>query len=1100
MNLLLRKSLKVDVLGDSLYMKIRDHQEEAITVDIFKGPTLYIDGHRMKAAKCPSDELAITNCALINPDDFPSDVKHIEVSTGPSQHFVFSIRFYSGVDRGTVGFSAPQRKWATLSIGQTIDVKPFKVQNAECLCNVIIEADFMLKKTTSLDPYDSEQMARDFLIQFSNQIFTVGQQLAFSFQDKKVLSLFIKNLEAVDVQALAAGKNAVPRRVRMGRLLPDCNVQFDKAENSSLNLVGKAKGKLPRQSIINPDWDFGKMGIGGLDKEFNAIFRRAFASRVFPPEVVEQLGCKHVKGILLFGPPGTGKTLMARQIGKMLNAREPKIVNGPQILDKYVGESEANIRRLFADAEEEEKRCGPNSGLHIIIFDEIDAICKARGSVGGNTGVHDTVVNQLLSKIDGVDQLNNILVIGMTNRRDMIDEALMRPGRLEVQMEIGLPDENGRVQILNIHTKRMHEYKKIAEDVDCKELAALTKNFSGAELEGLVRAAQSTAMNRLIKASSKVEVDPEAMEKLMVERLDFLHALENDIKPAFGTAAEALEHFLARGIINWGSPVSSLLEDGQLYIQQARATEASGLVSVLLEGPPNSGKTALAAQLAKLSDFPFVKVCSPEDMIGFTESAKCLQIRKYFDDAYRSSLSCILVDNIERLLDYGPIGPRYSNLTLQALLVLLKKQPPKGRKLLILCTSSRRQVLEDMEVLSAFTGVLHVPNLSQPEHVLAVLEESDAFSKRDLAKIQNDLRGAKIFIGIKKLLALVDMVKQTDEEYRVFKFLTKMQEEGCVDLGTTGLHAHTTLTPSPNQAYTHSPRNHIAKATECSPCASDLRSFEIDYDDVSECTESLIDISHSKKGMTARGNEISPAKMPLMRIRSVEIVFEDEMSTCADAALLDKSIELISDSDDSTKCVDEIDNLQGEKDEEDNSVTLNPDDLSEDNSVSPTNIPIIEEVPTTVSSQQERLDVDDTNVPSECVTSALEDSSSLNISEVADSGRFTEDACTSNMETVPILSYEDALLSSSFDAIALDNAAASKSQDVEDVCRFLECKGKLFEYIDSNSDSSDNTAVCDVEYSPTNQLASLRDIVDDDSTVCESSDLQYDSFIDMGKF
>lgn len=740
---------------------------------------------RMKAAKCPADELAITNCALLNPDDFPSDVKHVEVSTGPSQYFVFSIKFYNGVERGCVGFSAPQRKWATLSIGQAIDVKVFKPQQAECLCGVTLEADFMLKKTTSLDPYDSDQMARDFLIQFGNQMFTVGQILAFSFQDKKVLSLVVKNLEAVDVKALAAGGNPVPRRVRFGRLLPDAAVQFDKAENSSLNLVGKAKGVQARQSIINPDWDFGKMGIGGLDKEFNAIFRRAFASRVFPPEVIEQLGCKHVKGILLFGPPGTGKTLMARQIGNMLNAREPKIVNGPQILDKYVGESEANVRRLFADAEEEEKRCGPNSGLHIIIFDEIDAICKARGSVGGNTGVHDTVVNQLLSKIDGVDQLNNILVIGMTNRRDMIDEALLRPGRLEVQMEIGLPEENGRVQILNIHTKRMKEYKKISEDVDTVELATMTKNFSGAELEGLVRAAQSTAMNRLIKASSKVEVDPEAMEKLMVERGDFLHALENDIKPAFGTAAEALEHFLARGITNWGTPVSSLLEDGQLYIRQAKASETSGLVSVLLEGAPNSGKTALAAQLAKTSDFPFVKVCSPEDMVGFTETAKCLQIRKYFDDAYRSTLSCILVDNIERLLDYGPIGPRYSNLTLQALLVLLKKEPPKGRKLLILCTSSRRQVMEDMEILSAFTGVLHVPNLSQAEHVMSVLVDSDVFTERELSKIQREIQGAKIFIGIKKLLALIDMVKQTEPQNRVIKFLTKMQEDGSLDLGTS---------------------------------------------------------------------------------------------------------------------------------------------------------------------------------------------------------------------------------------------------------------------------------------------------------------------------
>ena len=210
------------------------------------------------------------------------------------------------------------------------------------------------------------------------------------------------------------------------------------------------------------------------------------------------------QGILLHGPPGTGKTLMARQIGKMLNATDPKIVNGPEILDKYVGESEANIRKLFAEAEADEARLGPNSPLHIIIFDEIDAICKKRGSVAGNTGVNDTVVNQLLSKIDGVDQLNNILVIGMTNRPDMIDDALTRPGRLEVQIEIGLPKEAGRIQILNIHTRTMVSHKKMASDVDLVELAGLTKNFSGAEIEGLVRAAQSCALNRLVKADAKV--------------------------------------------------------------------------------------------------------------------------------------------------------------------------------------------------------------------------------------------------------------------------------------------------------------------------------------------------------------------------------------------------------------------------------------------------------------------------------------------------------------------------------------------------------------------------------------------------------------------
>ncbi|RZC38213.1 vesicle-fusing ATPase 1-like, partial [Asbolus verrucosus] len=718
-----------------------------------------------RVAKCPTDELSLTNCAIVNDTDFSQSVEHIEVITGGGQRFVFSVKKDSRVQKHEVGFNVPQRKWAILSIKQEIEVNPYKEE--DYITSIILEADYMQKKTSSHEQYDTDEMAKEFLYSFPNQMFTVGQQLAFAFKDKKLLLLIVKDIEVVNINTLKQGGDAKPRKSKMGKLYPNTVIQFEKAETSSLNLVGKSKGKQIRQSIINPDWDFQKMGIGGLGKEFNAIFRRAFASRVFPPEIVEQLGCKHVKGILLYGPPGTGKTLMARQIGKMLNAREPKIVNGPQILDKYVGESEANIRRLFAEAEEEEKRAGPNSGLHIIIFDEIDAICKQRGSVAGNTGVHDTVVNQLLSKIDGVEQLNNILVIGMTNRRDMIDEALLRPGRLEVQVEISLPDEEGRYEILNIHTSRMKQYKKISSDVDNKELASLTKNFSGAELEGLIRAAQSTAMNRLIKASNKVEVDPEAISKLLVSRSDFLNALEHDIKPAFGTALEILAQFLSRGIITWGSPVTSILEDGMLFIQQARAPDTSGLVSVLLEGPPNSGKTALAAQLAKNSDFPFVKVCSPEEMV--------------FDDAYRSTLSCILVDNIERLLDYGPIGPRYSNLTLQALLVLLKKQPPPGKKLLVLCTSSRRQVLEDMEMLSAFTAILHVPNLSKADHLLNVLEASEVFSTQELNRIAQQIRGKRIFIGIKKLLALIDMSRQTDEKSRVIKLITKLEEDGALE-------------------------------------------------------------------------------------------------------------------------------------------------------------------------------------------------------------------------------------------------------------------------------------------------------------------------------
>lgn len=127
---------------------------------------------------------------------------------------------------------------------------------------------------------------------------------------------------------------------------------FVKTDGARINIKASTK-RAAANAVVRPDFNFSDMGIGGLDDEFATMFRRAFASRIFPPGLVEKLGIQHVKGILLYGPPGTGKTLMARQIGKMLNAREPKIVNGPEVLNKFVGQSEENIRKLFADAEKE---------------------------------------------------------------------------------------------------------------------------------------------------------------------------------------------------------------------------------------------------------------------------------------------------------------------------------------------------------------------------------------------------------------------------------------------------------------------------------------------------------------------------------------------------------------------------------------------------------------------------------------------------------------------------------------------------------------------------------------------------------------------------
>ncbi|KAE8575237.1 hypothetical protein XENTR_v10003773 [Xenopus tropicalis] len=733
----------------------------------------------MQAARCPTDELSITNCAVVNEKDFQSG-QHVNVRTSPNHRYIFTVKTHHTILPGSIAFSLPQRKWAGLSIGQDVEVGVYTFDKTkQCIGTMTIEIDFLQKKSIDSNPYDTDRMAAEFIQQFNNQAFSVGQQLVFSFNDK-LFGLVVKDIEAMDPSILKGEQSTGKRqKIEVGLVVGNSQVVFEKADSSSLNLTGKSKTRQDRQSIINPDWNFEKMGIGGLDKEFSDIFRRAFASRVFPPEIVEQMGCKHVKGILLFGPPGCGKTLMARQIGKMLNAREPKVVNGPEILNKYVGESEANIRKLFADAEEEQRRLGANSGLHIIIFDEIDAICKQRGSMAGSTGVHDTVVNQLLSKIDGVEQLNNILVIGMTNRPDLIDEALLRPGRLEVKMEIGLPDEKGRLQILHIHTARMREHSLLSSDVDVGELAQETKNFSGAELEGLVRAAQSTAMNRHIKATNKVEVDMEKAERLQVTKGDFFTSLGNDIKPAFGTNQEDYASYIMNGIIKWGDPVTRVLDDGELLVQQTKNSDRTPLVSVLLEGPPHSGKTALAAKISEESNFPFIKICSPEKMIGFSETAKCQAIKKIFEDAYKSQLSCVVVDDIERLLDYVPIGPRFSNLVLQALLVLLKKAPPQGRKLLIIGTTSRKDVLQEMEMLDAFSTTIRVPNIVTGEQLMEALELLGGFKDNERSVIAQQVKGKKVYIGIKKLLMLIEMSMQMDPEYRVSKFLALLKEEAA---------------------------------------------------------------------------------------------------------------------------------------------------------------------------------------------------------------------------------------------------------------------------------------------------------------------------------
>jgi vesicle-fusing ATPase len=731
---------------------------------------------KLGVGNLPSNRLALTNKVYLSQDNLGSISGYYEkhnVPVGKSMlvevnGHAYQVEAHPQVPNDQVGLNGLQRRFLKLSLSAQVKLNPFVPSSSIALAALELTVDLLAKK--KLDPktkpkeMDTNRLAQAVLLVLEEQVMEPGRAMAMDFEGTK-LELTVKHMETVSVKKKKEGEEAAS--CKMGQLLAPTLITFSRAEggapmNFTGDFIAAGAGGGGATNLFTGDFDFEKLGIGGLDAEFNQIFRRAFASRIWPAHIIQQMGINHVRGMLLFGPPGCGKTLIARQIGKALNSREPKIVNGPEILNKFVGGSEEKIRELFAEAEKEQLEMGDNSMLHIVILDEMDAICKQRGSVKDGTGVSDSVVNQLLSKIDGVDSLNNILLIGMTNRKDMIDDALLRPGRLEVHVEIGLPDTAGRLQILNIHTRNMKKANRITEDAIEKLplLAEKAKNFSGAELEGLVKAASSFALTRCVDVKDLSKA-PDA-SKLVLQYADFMQALE-DVEPKFGAQSQELKAYYRNGFVPYGDGFDLLMSTLERLVEQVRVSDKTPLMSVLLQGPAASGKTAIAAKAAVDSGFPFVRMISADEMIGYSETSKSQMIHKAFMDSYKSPLSIIFIDDIERIIDYVPIGPRFSNTVLQTLLVLLKKIPPdEGRRLLVIGTTSCPHLLEDLGLVQAFGVTQSVPLLEEPKDVCEVLRVAAHMNEKDARSIAKAIRSKPI--GIKQLLMVAEMAKQGSEE------------------------------------------------------------------------------------------------------------------------------------------------------------------------------------------------------------------------------------------------------------------------------------------------------------------------------------------------
>lgn len=697
-----------------------------------------------KIVSVPTDNHTASNCVFVHPDDL-SLIPGQYIEAG-GNNFPYTVKAEpAGVTKGTIAMNMIQRKCCgiTTATGDGISIpagagfkKPAGVITK---FKVEIEHAAASRKGGSVSVASFVNQVRTV---FGGQYFRLGQVFAVVGDSYKV------SAKIIELEELSKAADS-----DIGQLLVETVVLVKAKESSGIALtdIPDEQQDMEQDQIVKK-FDLENLGIGGLRAEFGQVFRRAFASRIFPRSIIKKLGIKHVKGVLLHGPPGTGKTLIARKIGEVLNCRTPKIVNGPEVFNKFVGGTEENVRKLFAEAEAEQQAKGDQSGLHLIIFDEFDAICKQRGAVRDSTGVNDNVVNQLLSKIDGVNSLNNVLLIGMTNRKDLLDEAILRPGRFEVHVEIGLPSEDGRVEIFRIHTKGMRDNKAISADVDLDDLAKHTKNFSGAEIEGVVRSATAYAFNRHIDFERPTETVNAA--EICVNHADFIKALK-EVIPAFGQAKDECANSMRSGIIPYG-PCWSLIDRKLLsFVEHLRTGTKIDSLSVMLNGNVGCGKSAVAAYLSMKSEFPYVKFISNDNLVSYGEAQKSNIIRKAFEDAYKSPLSVVVLDDLERLIEYSHMGGRYSNILLQTLLVLIKRPPPDKKRLLVIGTTSLPDVMESLELASCFSVALQIPTLDSSSLPLVAKGLSLAFvSPSDEANCMNVMPGN---MTIKKLILVLEM-------------------------------------------------------------------------------------------------------------------------------------------------------------------------------------------------------------------------------------------------------------------------------------------------------------------------------------------------------
>ncbi|MGV9169589.1 MAG: CDC48 family AAA ATPase [Promethearchaeia archaeon] len=448
------------------------------------------------------------------------------------------------------------------------------------------------------------------------------------FVKRKLLNCPVTNGDTVFIPILG---RAIPFKVTSTKPAGTVVVQH----SSVLSISEKPTGDIVGPAQVTYE------EIGGLEEPIQRI-REMVELPMRHPEIFKRLGIEPPRGLILHGPPGTGKTLLAKAVASESEANFTHI-NGPEIMSKFYGESEQKLRKIFEDAEE--------NAPSIVFIDELDAIAPKREDVQGE--VERRVVAQLLATMDGLKARGQVVVIGATNRINALDPALRRPGRFDREIEIGVPDEPGRLEILLIHSRGMPLTTEGKDEVDLNELAKVTHGFVGADLEALCREAAMKALRRYLPRINLEEerIPQEVLEKLEVNRMDFTGALR-EIQPS-----AVREVFVEVPDVQWGQVgglddvIQELIEVVEWPLKRPEIFDRVGITvpkGVLVFGPPGCGKTLLAKAVATESEANFISVKGPELLskwVGESEKA----VREVFRKARTAAPSIIFFDEIDAI-------------------------------------------------------------------------------------------------------------------------------------------------------------------------------------------------------------------------------------------------------------------------------------------------------------------------------------------------------------------------------------------------------------------------------------------------------------------